>query len=401
MYPTLYHAFKDLFGFEIPALQVANTFGFFVALSFLAANYVMTMELKRKEREGLVLPTLKIEKFGHPFSIGDYVVNGLIGFIFGYKLLPILFNSDVISGGAQAFIFSLKGSWLLGIGLSAVLVFIKWREDSKQRLPEPEEREVSVHPWQHMGYFTIVAAVTGILGAKIFHWFEYWDDFMADPMGMLFSASGLTFFGGLLCGGAGVLWAANKKGIKPLHMLDVGGPAMILAYGLGRFGCHFSGDGDWGIVNNSPKPSFLSFLPDWAWAYNYPNNVSNECDPTGGNMPCNFELTPYLQLPVFPTPLYEALAGIALFGILWLLRKRIKPAGAIFGLYLMMAGAERFFIEKIRVNSTYSILGFHPTQAEIISVVLFLGGLALLMYAYKNNKLKVLNAEKETPLAED
>jgi hypothetical protein len=27
---------------------------------------------------------------------------------------------------------------------------------------------------------------------------------------------------------------------------------MMLSYGLGRFGCHFSGDGDWGIANFKP-----------------------------------------------------------------------------------------------------------------------------------------------------
>jgi prolipoprotein diacylglyceryltransferase len=46
----------------------------------------------------------------------------------------------------------------------------------------------------------------------------------------------------------------------------------------------------------------------------------------------------------------------------------------MFGLYLMLNGIERFLIEKIRVNSTYDLLGMHPTQAELISVALFLFG---------------------------
>jgi phosphatidylglycerol:prolipoprotein diacylglycerol transferase len=394
MYPTLYHAVKDLFGLDITFLQIANMFGFFVAISFLAANYIMTIELRRKEKEGILFSSTKIEKFGYPMPKAEYIVNAIMGFIFGYKILPIIFDSALIGNGAQDYIFSLNGNWMTGILLAALLLYLKYREDKKQQLPDPIEKEVESHPWQHMGYLTLVAAVSGILGAKIFHWFEYWDDFMADPMGMLFSASGLTFFGGLICGGVGVLYAANKKGIRPLHMLDVGGPAMMLAYGLGRFGCHFSGDGDWGIVNNNPKPSWMSFLPDWAWSYNYPNNVSQMCDPTGGTMPCDFSQTPYLQLPVYPTPLYEALAAIALFGILWLIRKKNKPAGALFGIYMMMAGAERFFIEKIRVNSTYTIFGIHPTQAELISVALFISGVGLLIYAHRNKKIQI-NSEPQ------
>ncbi len=399
MYPTLYHAIKDLFGFDIPILQIANMFGFFVAIAFLAANYVMTLELRRKEKEGILLPTTRMEKMGYALPVADYIVNTLIGFIFGYKLLPLFFDKSLLSGGSQQYIFSLNGNWISGILLAGLLFYLKWREDKKQRKDEPGEELVVVHPWQHMGYITLVAAITGILGAKIFDWLEYWDRFIADPIGNLFSASGLTFFGGLICGGAGVLWVANKKGIKPLHMLDVGGPAMMLSYGLGRLGCHFSGDGDWGIVNTSAKPNWLSFMPDWVWAYNYPNNVNLECDPTGGSMPCNFADTPYLQLPVWPTPMYEAIAAIALFGVLWMLRKKIKPDGALFGIYLIMAGVERFFIEKIRVNSTIKIWG-NPTQAELISVILFIGGIALLAYAYKNKvpSVKTDGNGKTTPV---
>ncbi len=386
MYPTLYDALKDLFGISIPILQIANTFGFFVAISFIITNYVMTLELRRKENEGLLKPMLSRVKLGLPLPKADYISNVLIGFIFGYKILPLLFDSSLMKNGPQAYIFSSDGNWLIGIILAGILVYFKYREDIKQRLAVPEEKEIVVHPWQSMGYITLVAAVTGIIGAKIFHWFEYWEDFVAHPMENLLSPSGLTFFGGLICGGAGVMWAAKKRGISRRVMLDVGAPSMMLAYGIGRMGCHFSGDGDWGIVNTAPKPNWMSFLPDWFWAYNYPNNVSRECDPTGGSMPCDFEITPYLQLPVFPTPMYEILMALAMFGVLWMLRKKIKPAGALFGIYMIFAGLERFFIEKIRVNSTYNFFGFHPTQAEIISVLLVLGGIAFYIYNTKRAK---------------
>lgn len=386
MYPTLYDALKDLFGISIPILQIANTFGFFVAISFIITNYVMTLELKRKENEGLLKPMLSRVKLGLPLPKVDYISNVLIGFIFGYKILPLLFDSSLMKNGPQAYIFSSDGNWLIGILLAGILVYFKYREDIKQRLAVPEEKEIVVHPWQSMGYITLVAAVTGIIGAKIFHWFEYWEDFVAHPMENLLSPSGLTYFGGLICGGAGVMWAAKKRGISRRVMLDVGAPSMMLAYGIGRMGCHFSGDGDWGIVNTAPKPNWMSFLPDWFWAYNYPNNVSRECDPTGGSMPCDFDITPYLQLKVFPTPMYEILMALAMFGVLWMLRKKIKPAGALFGIYMIFAGLERFFIEKIRVNSTYNFFGFHPTQAEIISVLLVLGGIAFYIYNTKRAK---------------
>ena len=49
----------------------------------------------------------------------------------------------------------------------------------------------------------------------------------------------------------------------------------MLAYGVGRIGCQVSGDGDWGKVNNYPKPEVLNWIPDWAWKYHFPNNVFN------------------------------------------------------------------------------------------------------------------------------
>jgi prolipoprotein diacylglyceryltransferase len=48
-----------------------------------------------------------------------------------------------------------------------------------------------------------------------------------------------------------------------------------------------------------------------------------------------------------------------------------------------MNGVERFFIEKIRVNTKYDIWGFHPTQAEIISSLLVIGGAVLIWYSRK------------------
>ena len=48
----------------------------------------------------------------------------------------------------------------------------------------------------------------------------------------------------------------------------------------------------------------------------------------------------------------------------------------MFSIYLIMNGIERFIVETIRVNSTYTIFGLHPTQAELISSGLVIAGLA-------------------------
>jgi prolipoprotein diacylglyceryltransferase len=72
------------------------------------------------------------------------------------------------------------------------------------------------------------------------------------------------------------------------------------------------------------------------------------------------------------------------------LRKRINVAGRLAALYLMFNGIERFTIEKIRVNTKYVDLPFQPTQAELISSLLFLGGVFLWWKAGKLNQNKQL-----------
>jgi prolipoprotein diacylglyceryltransferase len=146
---------------------------------------------------------------------------------------------------------------------------------------------------------------------------------------------------------------------------------MMFAYAFGRIGCMVSGDGDWGIVNNQPKP--FSWLPDILWAYKFPHNVIGEGVPIPG---CVGQFCNELPLPVYPTPLYEIIICFILFGMLWFLRNKIKVPGKLFSLYMIFNGLERFFIEKIRVNTKYDFI-FNPTQAELISFALILGGIWL------------------------
>jgi phosphatidylglycerol---prolipoprotein diacylglyceryl transferase len=233
-----------------------------------------------------------------------------------------------------------------------------------------------------MGSVLVWAAVWGFLGAKIFDNLEHWDSFIKDPIEGLLSFSGLTFYGGLICGGAAVLYIVNKNGIKPVHMLDVGAPGMMLAYAVGRIGCHMSGDGDWGIVS-SPKPSGLNWLPDWMWSFKFPHNVINEGVPI---QDCVGRYCSQLPQGVYPTSLYEAVGCLILFFILWKLRTKIKAAGLLFSIYLILNGVERFLIEKIRVNATYHAFGLTFTQAEMISLFMVILGIVGVIWSVNNDK---------------
>ncbi|MFI5185671.1 MAG: prolipoprotein diacylglyceryl transferase, partial [Chitinophagales bacterium] len=257
-----------------------------------------------------------------------------------------------------------------------------------------------------------------LLGAKLFDIFENWSDFLKDPSSFIFSPAGLTFYGGLICAALAIWFYAKKHKIGFWNLNDAAAPALMLAYAIGRIGCQVSGDGDWGIYNsayavdannkitaaapgqfqkileanstfflrnhkeftdvpnkNFTKPGGLSFLPNWMFAYDFPHNVNDEGVRIANCVSdkyCN-----HLPAPVFPTSLYETIVCLLLFSILWALRKKLKVPGTLFAVYLMLNGIERFFIEKIRVNNRMNLFGFHPTQAEVISTLLFFTGLIL------------------------
>lgn len=381
MYPTISHLIEDLTGIFIP-LPV-QTFGFFLAISFLCAAWTLSLELKRKEKQGLLKPILQKKVKGKPASATDYAVSLIAGFFIGWKFIYIIFNYTEFVNDTQSVILSDKGNVWGGMLTAAFSVYLRYRESEKNKKEKPLIIEEKIHPYQLVGNMTMIAAIAGIIGAKIFHNLENIDEFIADPVDALISFSGLTMYGGLICGAIAVIWFGNKNNIPWYHLIDAAAPGLMLAYGTGRIGCHLSGDGDWGIVNLAPKPGWLSFLPDWMWSYNYPHNVISEGIPIPG---CEGRHCMMLPEPVWPTPFYEAFLCIALFFVLWAVRKKISVPGILFSVYLIMNGVERFFIEKIRVNTKYHLFGNEITQAEIISVCLFILGISGLYFFSKRFK---------------
>lgn len=206
---------------------------------------------------------------------------------------------------------------------------------------------------------TFLALIGGIVGAKLFYIIEDWNFGTGQALmtyfskDILFSSSGLTFFGGLVLSILLIIIYCKAKKISVLETFDMMAPAAILGYGIARIGCHLAGDGDYGI--KIAHDSFWAFI-----GVAYPN----------GTVPTEPGII------VHPTPIYEAVVSFFIFFYLWNKRTKFHVPGTLFFLYLILAGIERFLVEMIRVNPKVI---FNLSQAQLISIVMIICGVFFFM----------------------
>jgi phosphatidylglycerol---prolipoprotein diacylglyceryl transferase len=199
------------------------------------------------------------------------------------------------------------------------------------------------HPADWTYEMVFAALIGGLVGSRLDFILQNWDDVSDDLLGNIFSGSGLVWFGGLVGGALGVILWARWRRFLGWQLFDVAAVPLAAGYAVGRIGCQLSGDGDYGVESDVP------------WAMAYPD----------GTVPTTDE--------VHPTPVYETLAmGLAAY-VLWRLRDRFAP-GVLFGIYLIVAGVERFLVEFIRRNDDV-VAGL--TQAQLISLALLGVGAAI------------------------
>ncbi len=213
------------------------------------------------------------------------------------------------------------------------------------------------------------SALGGILGAKIYHVIENFNDILlsANPISQIFSGSGLVFLGGLIGAVFSVTLILKKYNVPWLNMADRLAPLILLGYAIGRIGCFLVGD-DYGIPSSLP------------WAIAFPDGLP----PTTISV---FEYQyPWIDIPnydseiikVHPTQLYETLICGILFFILWSKRNKVLIPGTLFFQYLVFAGSERFFIEFLRTNEKY-LFGIF-SGAQVLSIVMICIGSYLLYH---------------------
>ncbi len=202
------------------------------------------------------------------------------------------------------------------------------------------------------------ALIGGVLGAKL------WYVVLTKDPGALFSRGGLVWYGGFLGGVAVVLLNGWRLGVPTRWTLQLTAPALAAAYAIGRVGCFLVGD-DYGGPTDLP----------WGVAFpeGLPPSTAGNLAGFGVAVPAGVD--PSTVLAVHPTQLYETLLMFLAFTVLWKLRTKAWGTGALLGVYLMMAGVERFLVEILRAKDDRFFAGF--TAAQLTSVAIVVVGVAL------------------------
>ena len=194
--------------------------------------------------------------------------------------------------------------------------------------------------------------IGGILGARIVHVIDRWDFYGDNPAEIIaIWSGGIALYGAILGGFVGGAIYARLQRYPLGRLADITAPALLIAQSIGRIGDIINGE-------HLAKTTSLS----WGFVYTHPDSLSNQV---------------YGLLATHPVVLYEILWNMAVLGVVWLLRGRIKPDGMLFALYLSLYSFGRFFISFLRQDKEW-IAGLQ--EAHIIAIILVVVVVPLLVY---------------------
>lgn len=205
----------------------------------------------------------------------------------------------------------------------------------------------------------IAAVIGGLVGAKL------WYVALTGEWDALLRRGGFVWYGGFLGGTAGVLLNGWRRRVPVRFTMELCAAPLALGYALGRVGCFLVND-DYGIPTTLP------------WAVKFPRGLppSTAAELTNMHVALPAGTDPLQVLAVHPTQLYETALMFLAFVWLWRLREHAHAVGWRFGLYLVLAGAERFVVEFLRAKDDRLLGSF--TLAQATSVLLVLAGVYLM-----------------------
>lgn len=203
------------------------------------------------------------------------------------------------------------------------------------------ERKLVLPRLESFSYWTIAG---GILGARLFYVFDHLDRFRDDPLEILaISEGGLAVYGAVIGGFVTVAILCVVYKYPFLQIIDAIAPGLAIAQAIGRIGCAINGDA-WGAETSWP----------FAFIYTHPDAI----------IPNRL-----LNVPTHPYPVYDIIMNLAIFGIIWRLRKQRLPNGAIFAIFSILYAATRFVISFVREEREWF---WGLQEAQVVAIVMFI-----------------------------
>jgi phosphatidylglycerol---prolipoprotein diacylglyceryl transferase len=204
----------------------------------------------------------------------------------------------------------------------------------------------------------LAAVVGGLLGAKIYY------VILTHDVANFISRGGFVFWGGLIGGIVAVSLVIRARKLPFFRIADAAAMGIAAAYSVGRTGC-------WAVGDDYGRPWMSVF------AVSFPQGQppsTAESMQTLFHIPIPPGMLPTTVLSVYPTQLYEVALGFLMFLALWRLKDHKHAEGWLFGVYMVLAGAERFLIEFLRAKDDRFIMGL--TVAQVIAVLFMIAGVA-------------------------
>jgi phosphatidylglycerol:prolipoprotein diacylglycerol transferase len=213
-------------------------------------------------------------------------------------------------------------------------------------------------PFERVVDLFFYTLLSSILGSRILFVLTEFDFFLRHPSKILnLWEGGLVFYGGLLCAIAVAVAYMKWHRLPFWKWADLFSPPVALGLFLGRIGCFFAGC-CYGTETSLP----------WAVVFTNPDSLAR------------------LNVPLHPTQLYDAANGLVLFVILVWMEKRKAFDGQVFGCFVFLYSATRFFIEMVRGDPRGSFLGSALSTSQGIGMGLAIASLFMLFYLKKANR---------------
>jgi phosphatidylglycerol:prolipoprotein diacylglycerol transferase len=221
----------------------------------------------------------------------------------------------------------------------------------------------------------------GFLGARLLYIILNWREFLADPLGLLFSRQGFVFQGGFIAALAAGIWYTRRHKVPLLGAADIIAPALALAHGFGRIGCFFAG-----CCYGKVCPPEHSTALERLLSVRYPLDMDH-----GQISNFNFAYFGQIErglipqgaagpLPILPVQLFEAFGNFVICAVLLWMWKRQKFSGQVFALYMLLYSVLRFGLEFLRGDAERGLwLGGMISTGQSIAICTFAAGVVLWM----------------------